>query len=164
MNVVYLLLGSNFTDRSLMLQSAKEAIHSRIGHITSQSSIYETEPWGFQSDNLFLNQVVRLETRLLPREILEEILGIEENLGRKRERLNGYTARSIDIDILFYNNDIIEEDCLAIPHPKIAERMFALVPLCEIAQGIVHPTSNKTIGQLVRECSDRLKVCRYDKI
>ena len=161
MNVVYLLLGSNMNDRAVMLRLARDAIQSRIGKITRESSVYETEPWGFHCEDLFLNQVIRLQTNLLPAEVMDEIFIIEKDLGRSRARINGFSARTIDIDILFYNDDIIREENLTIPHPRIPERMFTLLPLSEIDRSMIHPGSQKTIGQLVTECPDPLRVSFY---
>ena len=161
MNVVYLLLGSNMNDRAVMLRLARDAIQSRIGKIARESSVYETEPWGFHCEDLFLNQVVRLQTNLLPAEVMDEILIIEKDLGRRRTRINGFSARTIDIDILFYNDDIIREESLTIPHPRIPERMFTLLPLSELDRSMIHPGSQKTIGQLVTECPDPLRVSLY---
>ncbi|MBW6461054.1 MAG: 2-amino-4-hydroxy-6-hydroxymethyldihydropteridine diphosphokinase [Bacteroidales bacterium] len=161
MNIVYLLLGSNMDDRTGMLRLAREAIQSRIGEITRESSIYETEPWGFQSGDLFLNQVIRIKTDYLPAELMGEILKIEEDLGRRRRQFKGYMPRTIDIDILFYNDEIIQDEHLVIPHPRMQERMFALIPLMEIDHMMTHPASHKTIGQLVSECPDQLKVNCY---
>ena len=161
MNFAYLLLGSNLDDRSALLQLAKEAIASKIGDITKESSVYESEPWGFQSEHRFLNQVIRIETRFRPIRVLKEILQIEKMLGRHRIDDQGYTSRLIDIDILFYNNDIISEDKLTIPHPKIPERMFTLLPLCEIDRFMIHPCSLKTISDIMMECTDKLNVYPY---
>jgi 2-amino-4-hydroxy-6-hydroxymethyldihydropteridine diphosphokinase len=162
MNFAYLLLGSNLDDRSAMLQRAKEEISSGIGSITRESSVYESEPWGFQSEHKFLNQVIRIETRYKPIRILEEILRIENELGRFRTAVaQGYTSRLIDIDILFYNNEVISEDKLIIPHPKIPERMFTLLPLSEIDRTIIHPGSRKSISDLMKDCPDKLNVYFY---
>jgi 2-amino-4-hydroxy-6-hydroxymethyldihydropteridine diphosphokinase len=161
MNFAYLLLGSNLDDRSASLQRAKEEISSGIGKITRQSSVYESEPWGFHSEQRFLNQVIRIETTFRPSRILEEILTIETKLGRYRTDDQFYTSRSIDIDILFYNDEIISEDKLTIPHPKIPERMFTLLPLSEIDKSIIHPGSRKSVADLLRECPDKLSVYPY---
>lgn len=161
MNFAYLLLGSNLDDRFALLQRAKEAIASGIGNITRESSVYESEPWGFQAENRFLNQVIRIETEYKPARILEEILEIETKLGRYRSNDQGYTSRLIDIDILFYNDEIISEEKLTIPHPKIPERMFTLLPLSEIDRSMIHPGNRKSISDLMRECPDTLNVYPY---
>lgn len=161
MNVVFLLLGSNLSDRLAMLESARSAIAVRIGKIIRESAIYESEPWGFNSEQQFLNQVIKIETRMNPSDILKEIFRIETELGRKRGENDQYTSRTIDIDILFFNNEIIREEKLTIPHPKIQERMFTLIPLSEIDGRMIHPESGKSIGKLVAECTDPLKVHPY---
>lgn len=161
MNVVYLLLGSNISDRSESLNRAREGISTTIGRITRESSVYESEPWGFNSEQKFLNQVIRIETDFKPLHVLDEILKIETGLGRQRDSSNGYTSRPIDIDILFYNDEVIAEENLTIPHPKIPERMFALLPLSELDRSLVHPSSLKSIGELISECSDQLDVYPY---
>jgi len=161
MNVVYLLLGSNLDDRSAMLDQARKEISFKIGHITRESSIYESEPWGFLADHPFLNQVIRIETVFTPSVILSEILNIEIKLGRKREGNQRYNSRLIDIDILFYNDEIIAEENLTIPHPGIPERMFTLLPMQELAGSFIHPGSLKSIGELIHECTDPLNVNLY---
>ena len=161
MNTVYLLLGGNMDDRAAWLEKAKDAICLSIGKIVAQSSLYESEPWGFQAEKCFLNQVVKTETDMKPAEILNEILSIENKLGRIRNNTGTYQSRTIDIDILFYNDQIITEMNLVIPHPRIQERMFTLVPLAELDQSFVHPASRKTIGQLINECTDSISVCIY---
>jgi 2-amino-4-hydroxy-6-hydroxymethyldihydropteridine diphosphokinase len=161
MNTVYLLLGSNLNDRMDSLQKAKEGIASEIGRISKVSSIYESEPWGFFAENSFLNQVVKVETILNAGQVLETILKIETDLGRDRKVNGSYISRIIDIDILFYNDEIINEDKLTVPHPKIAERMFTLLPLSEINKHYVHPGLHKTIQELVAECHDNLQVYLY---
>jgi 2-amino-4-hydroxy-6-hydroxymethyldihydropteridine diphosphokinase len=161
MNCAYLLLGSNLDDRSALLQRAKEAISSGIGNITRESSVYESEPWGFRTEHRFLNQVIRIETNYKPLQVLNEILQIETKLGRNRIDGQGYTSRLIDIDILFYNDEIISEDKLTIPHPKIPERMFTLLPLSELDRSMIHPGSRKSISDLMNECPDTLNVYPY---
>jgi 2-amino-4-hydroxy-6-hydroxymethyldihydropteridine diphosphokinase len=161
MNSVYLLLGSNLNDRTASLQRARNDISSRIGSITGKSSIYESESWGFQSEQLFLNQVIRIETDQKPLEVLVEILRIEKEHGRIRSSEKGYASRIIDIDILFFNDEIISEENLTIPHPKIPDRMFTLLPLSELDHSLIHPCSSKTVGELIGECQDPLNVYRY---
>ncbi len=160
MNIVYLLLGSNLSDRARMLELARRGIEKHLGKIIKASSIYETEPWGFNSDNNFLNQVLSVSTLFTPQELLKIILNLEKVLGRKRNDTQ-YTSRTIDIDILFYNDQIINGKDLTIPHPRIQERMFTLVPLKEMDENLVHPSCHKTIAQLFRECKDEIKVELY---
>jgi 2-amino-4-hydroxy-6-hydroxymethyldihydropteridine diphosphokinase len=161
MNVVYLLLGSNLNDRLDMLQRARDEISRRIGKITDKSSIYESESWGFYSENLFLNQVIRVNTDCTPLQILDEIIKIETEYGRKRDIPGKYASRLMDIDILYFNDEIIKEHNLTIPHPKIPERMFTLLPLSELDSSLIHPGSGKSVKEMINECKDHLKVYRY---
>jgi 2-amino-4-hydroxy-6-hydroxymethyldihydropteridine diphosphokinase len=158
MNRVYLLLGSNLNDRNHLISQSRKLVNEMIGEIISSSSVYESDPWGFQSENKFLNQVLHVDSRLDPYQVLDQIIEIEESLGRKRDTVLGYQSRIIDIDILFYNNLVIQNERLIIPHPRIHERMFVLIPMNELAEGLIHPVLNKTIGQLARECTDKGRV------
>jgi len=160
MNFVFLQLGSNIGDRVLMFDKAKNLIKQKIGAIIKQSSIYETQPWGFNTDDLFLNQVLLVETKIQPDELLEIILNIEVALGRVRKS-DKYESRLIDIDILFYDNSIINNEKLIIPHPLIQDRLFVLEPLNEIARDFVHPVLKKTINELLLKCDDKLKIKKY---
>jgi 2-amino-4-hydroxy-6-hydroxymethyldihydropteridine diphosphokinase len=161
MNIVYLLLGSNLNNRLESLNEAKQAIASTLGKIAHQSSVYESEPWGFDAENRFLNQVIRIETPFNPNQVLDEILKIETQLGRIRKPAGVYSSRVIDIDILFYNDEIIAAGNLIIPHPRIQDRMFTLMPLSEMNQHMIHPSLNKSIKELIDECSDNLHVYPY---
>jgi len=156
MNNVYLLLGSNLDNRENMIRQAVEEIAAKVGTICQSSSVYESEPWGFKAEKSFLNQVVKVETGLGAVELLDKILEIEERLGRRRElNTEGYFSRTIDIDILFYNDEIIQGDRLHIPHPHIPLRMFTLLPLCELNGSLIHPVYNKSLEDLRAECPDR---------
>jgi 2-amino-4-hydroxy-6-hydroxymethyldihydropteridine diphosphokinase len=157
MSIAYLMLGSNLGDKKNNLQQAREAISKSAGRILVISSIYESEPWGFTHSEYFYNQLIILQTILKPEELLQIILGIEVKLGRIRNRLE-YEARTIDIDILFYDNLILNSEALVIPHPRIASRRFVLVPILAIAPDLVHPGTGKTVWQMYRECEDELKV------
>lgn len=154
---IYLLLGSNRGDRLRFLQAAVKKIASRIGPITGSSSVYETEPWGFEDQTQFLNQLIVAGTSLEPAAAMTAIASIEQQLGREREGEN-YSARTIDIDILFFEERVINTEELVIPHPRLHERRFALEPLAEIEQGLVHPVFKKTVAQLLAECKDTMKV------
>ena len=157
---VYLILGSNLGDRMKNLQIATELISENVGKIINKSSVYETEPWGFNHRLNFLNQVLKVITALNPEEVLEVIIKIEKLSGRKRNN-NKYSARVIDIDILFYNNNVIKSDKLIIPHPKIQERMFVLVPMAELQPDFIHPELLVSISQLKNECRDTKWVREY---
>lgn len=159
-NTVFIGLGSNVGNKLFHLQKSKELIESKIGKIVSCSSIYETEPWGFASEQSFLNQAIKIETQNSALEILNVISEIELSMGRIRTD-NQYISRTIDIDILFFNDEIINEANLSVPHPRIAERQFVLMPLFEIAREFVHPILQKTIMELKVECDDEGKVVVY---
>jgi 2-amino-4-hydroxy-6-hydroxymethyldihydropteridine diphosphokinase len=160
MKKVFLGLGSNLGNREENLNKAKVMIGSSIGSVISSSSLYETEPWGFESKEEFLNMVICIETKLSPSGLLGRILMIESQLGRVRCDTK-YSSRVIDIDILLYDNDIVNEEALIIPHPKIEERRFVLVPLAEIAPDLIHPVLNKSLKSLLQTCSDKSSVVIY---
>jgi 2-amino-4-hydroxy-6-hydroxymethyldihydropteridine diphosphokinase len=161
MNTAYLLLGGNMGDREIVIAKASELIHSACGKIIKHSSLYESAPWGFNDSNLFINQVIQIETAMTADELLENLLNIELLLGRTRNNSASYTSRLIDIDILFYNDEIINEDKLRIPHPLLQERRFTLEPLKEIAAELIHPAFNKTISDLLNECNDNSEITKY---
>lgn len=152
-----MLLGSNLGDRQLFLKEADRLLQEQAGRILERSSIYETEPWGHTNKNNFLNQVLLVETSLDPYELLKVIKAIETKLGRIR-KAQRYSPRCIDIDILFYNDGVYFSDDLAIPHPRLHDRMFTLVPLNEIAPDYLHPILKKTIRKLINDCDDKLAV------
>ena len=132
-------------------------IEKHIGKVITSSSVYETEPWGFQTEEEFLNMVVKVETNLNPYGLIGRILMIESMLGRIRLEKQ-YTSRVIDIDILFYDDLGIDETNLQIPHPLIYKRKFVLVPLCEIELGMVHPVLKKSVSLLLESCEDKSRV------
>jgi 2-amino-4-hydroxy-6-hydroxymethyldihydropteridine diphosphokinase len=156
MNDVYLLLGSNLGDRNLFLQQAIQHIEKNISPVVKVSSVYETQSWGKTDVPDYLNQVVMLQTDMPPQTILKKILEIEIVLGRRRDEKWG--SRTIDIDILFYGERVIDEWGLQIPHPELHKRRFTLEPLNEIAPDFIHPGLKKTIFQLINELTDDLIV------
>jgi 2-amino-4-hydroxy-6-hydroxymethyldihydropteridine diphosphokinase len=153
MKTVFLGLGTNLGDRQKNLDQALDKIAEVIGIIVSRSSVYETEPWGFQSNDQFLNMVIRVETNLKPSGLLGRLLMIESLLGRLRDGKQ-YSSRIIDLDILLYGKQKIDTISLKIPHPRMHERRFVLIPLCEIAPDIVHPVFGKTMSELLKECKN----------
>jgi len=157
MTMLYLLLGGNIGDKERIFSEALAILNNRVGEIQLQSAVYETEPWGFESIDLFWNQAIEISTSLSPEEVLAQTQMIEQELGRIRKE-NQYSSRVIDIDILFYGDQIINRENLIIPHPRIQERKFALVPLNEIAPELIHPVFHKSIRQLLEESTDSLKV------
>lgn len=156
MHISYILLGSNLGDREKYIASAISEISATLGIIEISSSLYETASWGKHDQPDFLNQVIELKTNLNPKELLAGVLNIEIKLGRKR--IEKWGSRVIDIDILLYGQQIVNEPELSIPHPFLAFRRFCLMPLNEIAPKYVHPILKKTIQELLFELSDDLFV------
>jgi len=152
MNNVYLLIGGNMGDRMANLAAARNSINIECGRIVTESSIYETEAWGYKEQNAFLNQALVIQTSLQANALMDSILKIEIALGRKREIPLG--PRIIDIDIIYYNDEIINSSTLTIPHPSMAQRKFVLMPLTEIAPDYMHPILLKTNEVLLKECGD----------
>lgn len=155
-NKVYLLAGGNLDNSIAKYEKLFDLLENRIGKIVKKSSFYESEPWGFSSDNSFVNIALLVYSSLSAIDLLNELKTIEEKMGRKTEHsLQNYTDRNIDIDIVFYNNHIITTETIKIPHPRMQERMFVLMPLSEIAPDFIHPVFKKSILQLKNECNDK---------
>ncbi len=159
MNKTYLLLGSNIGNSRQQLLTAIKNIAKQIGNVTRQSSLYATAAWGNTEQPDFLNQVIVVETTLSALQTIEVILNIENKMGRVRTIKNA--PRMIDIDILFFNKEIIAEKNLAVPHPEIENRQFVLIPLNELSPNFKHPVSHKTIHQLLLHCADALNVKKF---
>jgi len=153
MNKVILLLGSNLGDRKYFLNNAIELIDINVGSTLQVSSVYETEPIGFTSDNLFLNQVIIIETNYEPLTLLRKLQTIEEKLGRKRNS-ETYQDRNIDIDILFFNKIKMESKELTIPHPQLHLREFTMIPLIEITGEYIHPVFGERLDKLAHKSLD----------
>ena len=149
LHTAYLSLGSNQGDRAALLQQAAALLGERAGELRAVSSLYQTQPWGFDSPHPFLNAALCLQTPLSPEELLQTTQQIEKELGRIRHpRQHGYADRKIDIDILLYDDEVISTPELTIPHPGIAEREFVLTPLCEVLRQRPHPVLGLTMGEL----------------
>lgn len=156
MNLTYLLIGGNIGEREDNLIRARLFIEKQIGKIISVSSIYETASWGIKEQPDFLNQVLLIRTKFTAEKIMQVILSIENKMGRVRTQKNA--SRIIDIDILFFNDEIISRENLTIPHPEIQNRKFALTPLNEIASHLVHPVFKQSIKNLLSTSKDKLEV------
>ena len=150
---VYLGIGGNLGNKQKNFEIVYKAIENELGIITISSSIYETPPWGFRTENSFWNSVIAIETTHSPEELLSRIHAIEKNFGRKRgsER---YSSREMDIDILYFDDIFIETENLIIPHPRIHQRKFVLVPLNEIAPDLKHPLLRMTSMEMLENCMD----------
>jgi 2-amino-4-hydroxy-6-hydroxymethyldihydropteridine diphosphokinase len=160
-SAVYLLTGSNLGDRKLYLDKAKHSLRKAVGDLLAESSIYESEPWGFVTENAFLNQVLLYETLLTPYEILQIIKLIEADNGRIHTK-DGYSSRNLDVDILFYDNLILNSSDLTIPHSMLHKRRFTLLPLAEIAPDFNHPVFGLSVRYLLEKCEDAGKVETFD--
>jgi 2-amino-4-hydroxy-6-hydroxymethyldihydropteridine diphosphokinase len=162
MNQAYLLIGGNLGNREENMARAGKEIETRAGIIMEASSLYQTGAWGKTDQPDFLNQVLKIETPLDARELLEQLLSAEQSMGRHRNEK--YGPRTIDMDILFFNDEIIDNKSLQVPHPRLQERRFALIPLAEIAGEKIHPVLGKSINDLLAECPDKLPVYKFTGI
>ena len=156
-----ILIGSNLGQREEIINQSVEMMSERCGKVVAVSSLYETEPWGFVAEQDFLNQVVAVRTEKLPHELLSELMKIEKELGRERHSVEGYESRPIDLDILYYDDLIINDDDLILPHPRLHQRKFVLMPLCDIAADFIHPVFIRTNKELLEDCEDTSEVKLY---
>ena len=157
MNKVVLLLGSNLGDGQLLFQQVISLIDERLGKLELQSALYQSPPWGFEHENDFINQVLIMNTEKDAEEVLQSCLQIEVDLGRKRTA-QGYGARTIDIDVLFVNDEVMKTESLVLPHPRLHLRKFTLLPLVELIPDFVHPTLQKSMQELLVACEDNSEV------
>ena len=159
MSKAYLLTGGNLGDRKENLSKAIELINEQCGRVTRSSSLYETAAWGITDQPSFLNQALEVSTSLNAKQLMRRILKVEKIMGRVRKEKFG--PRIIDIDILFFENEIHDLSFLKIPHPELQNRRFVLVPLVEIDPELLHPVLKKTVAELLEECPDNLEVKKY---
>ena len=146
----YILFGSNQGDKEALLEQSCLLINNRCGMLVERSSAYTTEPWGFEADEWFLNELLVVETELEPDALMDELLRIEAEMGRVRDpRQKGYSSRTVDLDILYYGDRIVSTDKVTIPHPRLHLRKFALMPLCELIPDFLHPVFNLSQQQLL---------------
>lgn len=160
MALVIFSLGSNLNDRMSYLVKAIKLVSVRLGELVDASLVYESEPWGFGAAIPFLNQVAIIKSSFSPNEILAQFQKIEVELGRSKEGV-GYQSRTIDLDLLFYDDLIFQSKDLIIPHPEIQNRKFVLEPLLEIVPDFIHPKFKKSVHQLFTECPKKLWVKKY---
>ncbi len=156
-----LSLGGNLGNKAQIFSETSDLIENEIGNVVNVSPIYETPPWGFDSENLFWNQVLLVVTSLHPMKVLQKIREIEKHFGRKR-KAGTYLSRKMDIDILFYDDEVIQTEQLTVPHPLIEKRRFVLAPLCDIRPELVHPGNGKLVREMLAECSDISEVKKLD--
>ncbi len=154
MHRVILLIGGNEGDCYENIKRAKRLIEERLGDVVLESSLFESEPWGFMHPQNFINQVLELKCDLSPQQILGIGQHIEKELGRMAKTIAGYEGRTMDIDILFYDDMIIDQVNLVIPHPKMHERRFTMLPLVEKWSDFIHPVFKKGMNQLLDQCKD----------
>ena len=163
METCYILFGSNLGDKNGIFDQACLYINNRCGHVVKVSAAYESEPWGFESEEWFLNRVIVLETLMTPENLLKELLEIERKLGRERHpEVEGYTSRTADLDILYYGQRVICTETLIVPHPRLHRRRFALLPMCEVAPDMIHPAFGRTQTELLEHCPDTLAVRKLE--
>ena len=172
METCYILFGSNMalrqgsgtSDKDGIFAQACLYINNRCGRVVQVSAPYESEPWGFEAKEWFLNRVIVVETTMVPEDLLRQLLEIERELGRERHpEKEGYTSRTADLDILYFGGRVICTETLTVPHPRLHRRRFALLPMCEVAPDLVHPVFGLTQSELLARCHDTLMVRKTEK-
>ena len=163
MHTVYLGIGGNIGNKQKNFDNVYNIIENELGRIIIASSIYETPPWGFQSEHTFWNSVLVIETLISPEELLSNIHLIEEKFGRKRSN-ERYASREMDIDILYFDDIFIDTETLIIPHPRIHQRKFVLVPLNEIAPNLKHPLLRFTTFEMLKNCMDESVILKVGEV
>lgn len=155
----FILFGSNLGDKEALLEQACSSIINRCGMLVERSSAYYSEPWGFEAEEWFLNELLVVETELDPDNLMDTLMDIERELGRTRHpETPGYCSRTVDLDILYYGDQIVRTDKVIAPHPRLHLRRFALLPLCELIPDFLHPEFHLSQQQLLEKCSDTSKV------
>ncbi len=155
MGRLIILLGGNQGNITKTFRAVISRLESELGSIVECSGYYESEPWGFESDYNFINQVVEIDCSLSADEVISITQGVEQEFGRMKKSSEGYTSRPIDIDILFFDDLIVKSTKLTIPHPRLHKRLFTLLPLTEKWAEYIHPEKKRTIQQLAEECTDK---------
>ena len=163
METCHVLFGSNLGDKNEFFAQACLLINNRCGRVVAVSSAYESEPWGFETEEWFLNRLIVVETELEPDEMLRQLLEIEKELGRVRHpEAKTYTSRTADLDILYFGDRVMVSENIVVPHPRLHQRRFALVPLCELVPDFVHPVFHLTQTKLLERCPDASVVRKLD--
>lgn len=161
-NTAFILYGGNLGNVSETFNGVTHSLLARGVKITGESALYASPPWGFESDSWFLNCVVMIETSFTASELLKVLLEVEEDHGRIRDQEEGYHSRTIDLDILLFNDDVIDDEDLSVPHPRMHQRRFTMLPLAELAPEHPHPILKHTMQELLDACEDRSEVKKVD--
>lgn len=162
LHTVYLCLGTNLGDKQSNLDLAIAHITDQCGEVKRESAVYKSPAWGYESKNEYFNQCLKIETHLTPNQLIDIMLLIEREMGRPDASIT-YADRMIDIDVLFFDDMVINKDKLVVPHARIAERRFVLAPMTELAPGLIHPLLGKTVKVLLDDCKDKGNVVRIPK-
>ncbi len=164
MAIIFIGLGSNEGNSIQILRDAYLDLKKNVGYLMESSSIYETAPWGFESTNSFLNAVLKFETNHTPEEIMNILQYLESKAGRKRNDSENYSDRTLDLDLLYYDNLISDKEELILPHPRISERLFVLKPMVEIGAEWIDARHEKSMKQLLEETEDISEIEKSSKL